>query len=100
MTRARLTARGLLSAGLTCCLVSACAGGGSASPAGKSSPPAAKSTTAPARSGAHAAPEVIVHVPPRHGRIGVVVLYSLDHGPAELVAEGWNAAADRHGFVV
>jgi poly(3-hydroxybutyrate) depolymerase len=99
MAGAQLTARRLLAAGLVCCLASACAGSDPASSAPKSSPPAAKSASSPARSGAPAAPQVIVHVPQRHGRIGVVVLHSLDHGPAELVAEGWNAAADRHGFV-
>jgi len=43
--------------------------------------------------------EVIVHVPKRHGSIGVVVLHSYEHGPSELVVQGWNATADKHGFI-
>ena len=43
--------------------------------------------------------QVAVHVPPRHSRIGVVVLHSASHGPAELVAQGWDTAADRDGFI-
>ena len=42
---------------------------------------------------------VQVNVPPHHSHIGVVVLHSLSHGVAELIAQGWNQESDRHGFV-
>ena len=42
---------------------------------------------------------VTVHVPAAHSDVGVVVLHSLGHNAAELVAQGWSTAADRHGFV-
>ena len=51
------------------------------------------------KAGQTPADQVIVHVPKRHGRIGVVVLHSFDHGVAELVAQGWNSIADGNGFV-
>src|SRR3954468_18114968 len=42
---------------------------------------------------------VLVHVPPNPMRTGVVVLPSYGHLYDEPIAQGWSAAADRHGFV-
>jgi poly(3-hydroxybutyrate) depolymerase len=42
---------------------------------------------------------VLVHIPRNAGTVGVVVLHSLGNSAEEPVAQGWSAAADRHGFV-
>jgi len=72
---------------LAICLAAAC---GSASARPRPSPPPSSD---------QALGQVLVHLPKKHGPVGVVVLHSFEHGPAELVAQGWSAAADRHGFV-
>ncbi len=51
-------------------------------------------STSPTRGGG-----VLVHVPRKPTRIGVVILPSYGHLADEPVREGWSAAADRHGFV-
>ena len=81
-------------AGLAALLaVSACA-----QPAAGNRPP--PQTLRPTSSAPPVQTQIVVHVPTRHTSIGVVVLHSALHGPAELIAQGWNAAADRHGFIV
>src|SRR5690349_7694073 len=42
---------------------------------------------------------VLVHLPRKPTRTGVVVLPSYGHLVNEPIAEGWSAASDRHGFV-
>ena len=79
---------------LTACVVSAC--GSSHAPAPS---PTASQTASSAPPSESPTDKVVVHVPARHGGIGVVALHSLEHGADEPIRQGWSKAADRYGFV-
>ena len=86
---ARVTAVALIV--LTALVCVAC-GGASSSKSPAASQPAPSSRTTLGE-------QVVVHVPSRHADVGVVVLHSLAHDVSEPIAQGWNATADRHGFI-
>ena len=70
----------------------ACGGAGPTKAAGAPLPTPSPPTTASLE-------HVVVHVPTRHTSTGVVVLHSLAHDVSEPIVQGWNATADRHGFI-